>query len=124
MTDYIPKKWRHFINRKLGRKNYIDLVNDKLLATKAIRKRMTADEIWSVTDIHVETKTDTENKGISIQFLKTQLTDFVLVNQRSYGFFGVLKSDLPSEFTATEDRLIKENDLSGRNVSAIWIKNK
>lgn len=117
-----PKKWKQYINRQLGKKTYIDLVNDKLIAEKTIKKRMSADEIWSVTDIHIETKGDTENKGISLKFLKNELKNFTLVNQRSYGFYGFLKSDLLPVFKDKEAALIAKNELSGRNLSCIWIK--
>lgn len=123
IANYIPKKWKHFINLKLGRKNYIDHINDQLLAEKVIRKRMTADEIWSVTDIHVESKLNTENKGISFEFLKAQLLNFQLIKQRSYAFYSVLKSDLPEEFKKNEAQFIDQNQLNGRNISCIWIKN-
>lgn len=121
--DFIPKSWKHFINRTLGRKNYIDRINDQLLAEKVIRHRMTADEIWSVTDIHVEQKHDAANKGISLVQLKEYLKNFKLIKQRSYAFYGVLKSDLSEELEKNESVLISRNELNGRNISCVWIKN-
>ncbi len=123
IKDLLPKEWKHFINRKLGRKNYIDLINDQLIAEKTIKKRMTADEMWSVTDIHVETNATIVDKGISLKFLKTKLPNFKLINQRTYGFYGALKSELTGAYKENEEKLILENDLSGRNISCIWIKN-
>ena len=122
ITDFIPKKLLKSIKRLLGRLDYIDLINDQLLAEKSIKKRMTADEIWSVTDIHVETKTDSVNKGISLKFLKNQLQNFELLQMRSYGFFGYLKSDLIESYQAEETQLIAENQTNGRNISCIWMK--
>lgn len=122
ITDFIPKKLLKSIKRFLGRKDYIDLINDQLLEEKTIKKRMTADEIWSVTDIHVETKTDSVNKGISLKFLKNQLQNFELLQMRSYGFFGYLKSDLIESYQAEETQLITENQTNGRNISCIWMK--
>lgn len=124
IAKYIPKSWKHFINRNLGRKNYIDHINDQLVVEKVIRKRMTADEIWSVTDIHVENKHNALNKGISFEFLKDHLPNFQLIKQRSYAFYSVLKSDLPEELKSNEDQFIAQNELNGRNISCIWIKNK
>lgn len=124
LKKLFPKKWKQYLNRKRGKKTYIDLVNDTLLAEKTISKRMSADEIWSVTDIHVETKNEVENKGISLGFLKKELHNFRLINQRSYGFYGFLKSDLLPEFQKEEVRFIAQNDPSGRNLSAIWVKEK
>ncbi|WP_309640358.1 class I SAM-dependent methyltransferase [Flavobacterium sp.] len=122
ITDFFPKSAKHWINRNLGRKNYIDRINDQLLAEKVIRSRMTADEIWSVTDIHVENKFNTINKGISAVFLKEQLRNFQLIKQRSYAFYSVLKSDLPAELKSNEDSFCASNEYNGRNVSCIWIK--
>ncbi len=122
--DFVPKNWKHFINRNLGRKNYIDFVNDQLLAENVISNRMTADEIWSVTDIHVENKFDVAPKGISMTYLQKCLANFSLIKQRSYAFYGVLKSDLPEQLKKNEDLLITQNALNGRNISCVWIKNK
>jgi len=74
VMNLISPQWVNFINRQLGRKTYIDLVNDKLISEKAIKKRMTADEIWSVTDIHVENKQNKKHPGISLEYLRKQLT--------------------------------------------------
>lgn len=122
VTDFIPKPLLKSIKRLLNRKDYIDLINDQLLAEKSIKRRMTADEIWSVTDIHVETKQDTVNKGISLKFLQSQLQNFELIKMRSYGFFGFLKSDLMESYQEKEARFIAENQVDGRNISCIWMK--
>lgn len=120
-VTYIPKSIRYRIKRILGRKNYIDLINDQLIREKVIRRKMTAAEIWSVTDIHVSSD-DSLPKGISFQFLADHLENFSLVNRRSYGFFGRLKSDLSEKFKKEEERFIAENRLDGRNLSAVWVK--
>lgn len=122
LTHFIPKSVLKFIKRLMNRKDYIDLINDQLLAEKTIKRRMTADEIWSVTDIHVETNADTVNKGISLKFLQSQLQNFELIKMRSYGFYGFLKSDLIQSYQEKETQFIAENQLDGRNISCIWIK--
>jgi ubiquinone/menaquinone biosynthesis C-methylase UbiE len=122
LKDIVPKNIKQLLNRFLGRKTYIDLINDNLIAEKTIKYRMTADELWSVTDIHVETKKNTESKGISLFFLKNQLVNFNLINHRSYGFYGVLKSELFNEFLEKENELIQNNVHNGRNLSGIWVK--
>lgn len=124
IIEFVPKPFRNYLNRMLGRKNYIDLINDQLLKDKIIKKRMTADEIWSVTDIHVETKNDILYKGISLQFLKKHLKNFKLISQRSYGFYGKLKSDLGEDLMKKEEEFISKNQLNGRNISCVWIKNE
>jgi hypothetical protein len=118
----IPKKWKHYINRVIGRKTYIDLVNDQLIKENIIKYRMSADEIWSVTDIHVESEYNIENVGISLKFLKQLLVNYKLINQRSYGFYGPLKNELILEYKIKEDKLMHNNSLFGRNISCIWIK--
>jgi 2-polyprenyl-3-methyl-5-hydroxy-6-metoxy-1,4-benzoquinol methylase len=122
IVDYIPKKWKNSIKRALGRKTYIDFINDQLLAEKVIKRRMTADEIWSVTDIHVESKLNPANAGISFHFLKEQLHNFQLIKQRSYAFYSFLKSELPEGLQTNEARFIAQNELNGRNISCVWIK--
>lgn len=123
LTELVPKRFRNYLNRAFGRKNYIDLINDQLIKEKIINKRMTSDEIWSITDIHVETKKNILNKGISFQFLNRQLENFTLISQRSYGFYGKLKSELDKDFRKKEEEFISQNQLTGRNISCIWIKN-
>lgn len=122
LSDFFPKSIKHKINLMLGRKNYIDRINDQLLKEKSIRRRMTADEIWSVTDIHVESKHDENARGISFAYLKNTLRNFSLISHRTYGFYGVLKHDLPKELQANETQWIAENQLNGRNLACVWQK--
>jgi ubiquinone/menaquinone biosynthesis C-methylase UbiE len=124
LTDFVPKEFKSLIKRWLGRKNYIDFINDQLLKEGVIKRRMSADELWSVTDIHVTSNSDTSPKGISLKFLNEHLNNFILVNQRSYGFFGKLKFDLDLNYASMEEKFIAENRLDGRNISGVWIKNK
>ncbi len=106
-----------------GKKTYIDQVNDVLLEKKAITKRMTSEEIWSVTDIHVEDLPFSTGTGISLQLLKENLADYSLIKARSYGFFGILKSKLIPEFQILEEKAIGNGELNGRNIAGAWIKN-
>ena len=85
---------------------------------------MSADEIWSVTDIQIKNKFNDNVNGISTELIKKYLTNYQLINHRSYGFFGDLKSELPENFKKIVDKYIRENNLSGRHLSAIWQKNK
>ena len=122
IKDFLPSGLVGLLRKITGKKTYIDQVNDKLIEKKAIKKRMTANEIWSVTDIHVEDLPYSTGSGISVEFLKRELDHYELIKQRSYGFFGFLKSELYPEYMAEEQRLISENALNGRNVSAVWVK--
>lgn len=121
ITDFIPKNIKNYISRLLGRKTYIDKINDQLILEGTIKNRISANDLWSVTDIHVETKTD-KNKGISLVYLKDILINYSLINSRSYGFFGLLKSDLNDEYKEKEEILIQKNQSCGRNLSCVWIK--
>lgn len=120
ISSMIPKSMLRWIKRRMNRKDYIDRINDQLIKEKTINKRMTADEIWSVTDIHVET--EHEDKGISLAFLKNKLTNFDLIKMRSYCFFGSLKSELSDSYKAKESEYINDNHINGRNISCVWIK--
>ncbi|WP_395052166.1 class I SAM-dependent methyltransferase [Flavobacterium sp.] len=122
IIDFIPKNIKNYISRLLGRKTYIDKINDQLILEGTIKNRISANDLWSVTDIHVETKTD-KSKGISLVFLKDILINYSLINSRSYGFFGFLKSDLNVEYKEKEEKLIQKNQTNGRNLSCVWIKN-
>jgi len=121
LKSIIPKSLFRWIKRLLNRKDYIDHINDQLIAEKSIKKRMSSDEIWSVTDIHVETEEET--KGISLIFLKEQLQNFKLINARSYAFYGFLKSDLVPSYRDKEQQFIDANQMNGRNISCVWVKN-
>ncbi|HEX8563105.1 MAG TPA: class I SAM-dependent methyltransferase [Flavobacterium sp.] len=114
----IKKKIKRFI----GKKDYIDLVNDELLKRNVIKSRMTADEIWSVTDIHVEDLPFSAGKGISLELIAKHLSEYQQITRRSYGFFGPLKSELPTEYQIQEEHLIRENQLNGRHIAATWQK--
>ncbi|WP_340063105.1 class I SAM-dependent methyltransferase [Ascidiimonas aurantiaca] len=119
-SNLVPKKLKRTLKRWLGRYDYIDKINNQLLRENIIKKRMSADDLWSVTDLHVETNEVT--KGISLSFLKFQLTGFNLINIRSYGFYGFLKSELSDAYREKEEKYISENHKNGRFLSGIWIK--
>lgn len=101
-------------------KPYIDLVNERLLSTGVILRPMTAEEIWSVTDIHEDGLPYSVGEGISVEQLGDGLVDYNLVSFRSYGFFGRLWSELPPAFKAREENLIAENALNGRYLGCVW----
>jgi hypothetical protein len=45
---------------------------------------------------------------------------YKLVNHRTYGFFGVLESDLDDEHAATEKNAIAAGDKNGFFLGAVW----
>ena len=122
--DKTFKKLKNLLKSVVGgKKSYIDQVNDVLLEKKAISKRMSSEEIWSVTDIHVEDLPFSTGTGISLKFLKENLSDYSLIKARSYGFFGILKSKLIPEFQDLEEKAILNGEINGRNIAGTWIKN-
>jgi len=117
------KSMKKRIKRWIGRKDYIDMTNDELLKRGVIKKRMNADEIWSVTDIHIESDLNQETNGISFDFLSKQLINYKLISRRTYGFFGILKNELPMKFRRLEELYINQGELNGRNLACVWKKN-
>ena len=122
LFSLVPKSIKREANKLLGRKNYIDFVNEKLIEKKAIKHAMTPEEIWSVTDIHVENLPFSIGSGISMKFIKEVLDGYSLTSMRSYGFYGLLKSELEPEYQKKEQALIAVKELNGRHVSGVWIK--
>lgn len=102
--------------------DYISEVNTQLLEQKIIHTKLTEQEIWSVTDIHVEDLPYSTNKGISLSMLKTMLPNFELITSKSYSFFGIMYSKLPSHFKSKELDLLDKNDKNGRNFGCVWRK--
>jgi 2-polyprenyl-3-methyl-5-hydroxy-6-metoxy-1,4-benzoquinol methylase len=111
------------IRREITRtqpKGYIQLVNERLLGEGVILEPMTAEEIWSVTDIHVDGLPFSLGKGVSVTAMKARLVDHDLIASRSYGFFGQLWSELPPRFKAREEELIDQKKLNGRYIGCVW----
>jgi 2-polyprenyl-3-methyl-5-hydroxy-6-metoxy-1,4-benzoquinol methylase len=77
---------------------------------------LTISELYQITDIHVN-----NGEGISIARLSRQMSgSYKLVNHRTYGFFGVLESDLGDEHAATEKNAIAAGDKNGFFLGAVW----
>lgn len=119
---YIYRIYEKIKNKILGHRSFLDKINDELISQGVIVKKMSMSDVWSVTDIHVETDTHFKNTGISFQFLKKQLKNFELIGHHTYSFYGDLKSELSDDFYKNECLWISENRLDGRNISCIWKK--
>ncbi len=76
---------------------------------------LTVHEMYRITDIHVN-----EADGIRIEDIGRFLADYDLVSQRSYGFFGELESDLPTDLQEEERQLAAAGSLDGFHIGAIW----
>jgi len=102
--------------------NYMEEVNHILIKNNIIHTPLNEEEIWSVTDIHVEDLPYSSKQGISLKKMKKKLNNFKLINYRTYSFYGFLKSNLIIEFQKFEQDLITKNDKYGRNFSSLWMK--
>lgn len=118
---YLIREKLRNIKNNFQKRKMIAEVNKILLAKKIIKKKMTAQELWSITDIHVKDSKQKE-KGISLQQLKRKNHNLKLLSERSYGFFGELKSNLHGKYKKEEEYLIQKHELTGRNLSCMWVK--
>jgi len=110
------------IKRLLKPDDYMRSINKDLLKNNIIKEPLTATELWSITDIHVEGLPYSANQGISLAELTKSLAGYHLLSYRTYGFFGALNSNLPDQFKEAEQQLIAEGDKFGRNFGSVWIK--
>ena len=94
--------------------DYLSKVNRELMQAGIIESPLAVSEIFDITDVHVR------DGGISIDRLKQWLPDYQLASRRSYAFFGVLRTELPPQLQAEEDRFIGEGALNGGAVAAAW----
>ncbi|MFD0795044.1 class I SAM-dependent methyltransferase [Mucilaginibacter litoreus] len=120
LADRIINKLR----RTFWPQNYLDKVNTILINKKVINEPLTGEEIWSVTDIHVEGLPYSKNDGVSKQMLTDALSAYQLINYSTYDFFGTPISNLTSLYLKKEQELSLKGDLNGRNFSSTWIKTK
>lgn len=106
------------LRRVLGipsRLDYIQRTNDSLLKAGVIQSTLPPAEIYAITDIHVH-----EGGGISFAALKSWLADYKCISHRSYGFYGLLSSELEPQMQATEQELSESRALNGFFLGAAW----
>lgn len=114
----IPGRAMTKLRRMLGIPSLLDYVqrtNDSLLKQEVIRSPMSAAEIYSITDIHVH-----KGGGISFTNMNSWLGDYECISHRSYGFYGVLGSDLEPPMQTKEQELSASRALNGFFLSAAW----
>lgn len=100
----------------------ISKTNKALRREGIIIKDLTAAEIYSVTDIHVEGLPYAQGKGINLDDIGGVLSNYKLLHSISYAFFGVLESHLDEVYKQKEAQLSTNNDMEGRNMGCIWQK--
>lgn len=108
----------------IGGAGYIDTINRRLLADGVIARPMTSEELWSVTDIHCADLPYSHGRGIAKDDIGALLSGYTNVSHRTYGFFGPLESELPDDLAARERTLAAEGDLHGRQLAAVWRKDR
>jgi SAM-dependent methyltransferase len=114
----IPGRALTKLRRMLGIPSLLDYVrrtNDSLLKQGVIQNPMSAAEIYAITDIHVH-----EGGGISFSALSSWLADYDCISHRSYGFYGVLSSELDPSMQAKERELSASGALNGFFLCAAW----
>lgn len=99
------------------RRDYIARTNRELMEKGTIKSRLTAPELFSITDIHVH-----DGHGVSISQLRELLPDYGLISQRTYGFMGRLEYSLPEHFRTVEREEIAAHALNGFHLGAVWIR--
>lgn len=94
---------------------YCAKTNRELLNAGIIATPLSVAEIYSITDIHVQ-----DGTGVSLRQMKEWMPTYALVSTRSYAFFGMLWSNLPSSLKREENRLSDNRALNGAHVGAAW----
>jgi SAM-dependent methyltransferase len=100
--------------------NYLDDVNQKLIDAGLIKRGLSPQEIWSITDIRVGTLPYAASDGVGIDELAAAMPKSERISIRTYAFFGHAISVLPPEFAAEERRLIESADQSGTFLAGLW----
>jgi len=100
--------------------DYVADVNAQLLAAGVIARPLTAAELWSVTDIHVDNLPFSWGDGIRVQTLTAGLAAYTPVALHSYAFFGVLLPELPPDLQPAEATLIAQHAMNGKYLAGIW----
>jgi SAM-dependent methyltransferase len=97
--------------------DYLAKTNRALIEQGVVRTPLTPNELWAITDLHVE-----DGEGISITRLRGWMPEYELVSQRAYAFFGELASNLPPRLRKVEEEMIARRALNGLYIGAIWRK--
>lgn len=119
----LPRRvWRRFLFVFARPERYVAAVNEALMSRGIVSTPLTDAELWSVTDIHCGGLPYSLGKGISIAQMTNALPEYRLIRRRSYGFFGVLESELPRRFRKEEIALRERGVLDGHLVSASWAR--
>lgn len=114
---FTPRRVLERLRRELTGTQGQDCVsktNRALVERGIVKTPLTVQELYSITDIHVQ------DGGISIARMKSWLPGYDCLSQRSYAFMGKLPSELPPRWRKLEDGLIAARALNGSHTGAIW----
>jgi hypothetical protein len=119
LRRYTPARIIGWLYRKITGKphdDYVSKTNRALLKSGLIKTPLTVQDVYSITDIHVQ-----DGRGISLEQMKSWMPGYRCVSRRSYGFFGRLWSTLSASKKREEERLFRSNAQNGFHVSAAWV---
>ena len=89
-----------------------------------IKEPLTETEIWCVTEIHKVGLPYYIGKEIKKENLVKSLPQYTLTSYRTYGYFGMLMSNLDKQYQQTEKELASKNDQNGRYFCSAWTKDR
>jgi len=118
LARFTPKRIGGRIARELAGtqgEDYISKTNRALIQSGVVTAPLRIEDLFSITDIHV-----LDERGISIDAMRQWLPDYECLSQRSYVFFGKLRSELPARMQAKEDELCREKASGGAEIAAVW----
>jgi SAM-dependent methyltransferase len=103
---------------------YLNSVNRTLLDAGVVKTGLTAEELWSVTDIHVPGNAFGVGNGVSMELIRGALPGYSNVVRRSYGFFGQLAGDLPAPLRWRERALVTAGAPEGYFLAGAWARDQ
>ncbi|MEX0641082.1 MAG: class I SAM-dependent methyltransferase [Pirellulales bacterium] len=102
--------------------DYLDDVNQRLIDAGLIKVPLTPNEIWSITDLRMGNLPYSAVDGVGSDELKSALVEFESISMHTYGYYGVLPSNLPPGFAAKERTLFAESCPDGMFIAGAWRK--
>jgi SAM-dependent methyltransferase len=113
---------RYLVSKSPFRQGYIPKLNKQLIDQGIIKSPLSASEVWSITDLRANDLPYSMGGGICTEELRFALQDFEPVAIRTYGFFGVLSSNLPAAMAREEHELFEQGNQDGAFLAGVWRK--
>jgi 2-polyprenyl-3-methyl-5-hydroxy-6-metoxy-1,4-benzoquinol methylase len=126
MRPVMPEWTQRFTPRRIVRKiqriisgspadDIVAKTSRALIDRGILHRPFSAQELFSITDIHV-----LNERGISIDSIGKWRPEWDLVSKRSYGFFGQMPSALPPKYRKLEGEMIRSGAPNGYHIGAAW----